>query len=367
MTLLKSFPDRMLILFTFKNSLPQMYLEGSDVIEQNFDLAKDYFESAIEKNSAAGYSGLGTMYLHAKGVERDYPKAYKYFTKAAEQGLVEAQYQIGIMYFNGYGVARNYETAFKYFYLASQAGYVLGYYYLAIMHAEGLGTQKSCSNAVELFKNVAERGTWSKILMDAFTDYKEGKVLNSYIKYSFLAELGYEVAQSNAASLLDNHELQKYYSSNESYTRAFMYWSRSATQGYSVARVKLGDYYYYGQGINVDYELAAAQYRLASDRSAQALFNLGYMHEQGLGLKKDFYLAKRYYDQAADSSYDASIPVLLAKIKLYTVYFFERISELSFEDLLVDTIDYIVFEEWDLYLLTFLVVLLGLILRRNRG
>lgn len=344
-----------------------MYLEGSDVIEQNYELAKDYFTSAIEKNSAAGYCGLGTMYLYGKGVEKDYAKAFRYFNKAAEQGLVEAQYQIGIMYYNGYGVAQNYQDAFKYFYLASQAGYVLGYYYLAIMHAEGLGTQRSCSNAVELFKNVAERGSWSKILMDAFTDYKEGNVLNSYIKYSFLAELGYEVAQSNAASLLDNQELQKYYSSNESYTRAFMYWSRSATQGYSVARVKLGDYYYYGQGINVDFELAAAQYRIASDRSAQALFNLGYMHEQGLGLKKDFYLAKRYYDQAADTSHDANIPVLLAKIKLYIVYSLERLKDLSLEDVLNETIDYIIFEDWDLYLLTFLIVLLGYIVRRNRG
>jgi len=38
----------------------------------------------------------------------------------------------------------------------------------------------------------------------------------------------------------------------------------------------------------VNYEVAALQYRLASDRqgNAQALFNLGYMHEQGFGLKK---------------------------------------------------------------------------------
>lgn len=39
-----------------------MYLEGSsDVIEQNFELAKDYFTSAIEKDSAAGYCGLGKL------------------------------------------------------------------------------------------------------------------------------------------------------------------------------------------------------------------------------------------------------------------------------------------------------------------
>lgn len=58
--------------------------------------------------------------------------------------------------------------------------------------------------------------------------------------------------------------------------------------GYAIARVKLGDYYYYGYGADQDLELAAEQYRLASDRmgSPQAMFNLGYMYEQGIGLQQ---------------------------------------------------------------------------------
>lgn len=59
-------------------------------------------------------------------------------------------------------------------------------------------------------------------------------------------------------------------------------------KGYTVARVKVGDYHFYGLGTPVDYEIAALHYRLASEQqnNAQAMFNLGYMHEQGLGLKK---------------------------------------------------------------------------------
>ena len=33
--------------------------------------------------------------------------------------------------------------------------------------------------------------------------------------------------------------------------RALVYWSRAAAQGYSAARVRLGDYYYYGWGTEV--------------------------------------------------------------------------------------------------------------------
>ena len=52
--------------------------------------------------------------------------------------------------------------------------------------------------------------------------------------------------------------------------------------------MKLGDYYYYGYGTEVNYEASASQYRIASDKlsSPQAMFNLGYMYERGLGLEK---------------------------------------------------------------------------------
>lgn len=55
-----------------------------------------------------------------------------------------------------------------------------------------------------------------------------------------------------------------------------------------MARIKLGDYHFYGYGTDVDYETAVIHYRLASEQqhSAQAMFNLGYMHEKGLGIKQ---------------------------------------------------------------------------------
>ena len=65
--------------------------------------------------------------------------------------------------------------------------------------------------------------------------------------------------------------------------RALVYWSRAAAQGYSAARVRLGDYFYYGHGTDTDYETAAYHYRIASEQqnNAQAMFNLAYMHELG--------------------------------------------------------------------------------------
>lgn len=75
--------------------------------------------------------------------------------------------------------------------------------------------------------------------------------------------------------------------------------------GYSVARVKVGDYHYYGYGTEIDYETAANQYKLASEQqhNAQAMFNLGYMHEQGLGMKRVSYTLLILLEHTYDENY----------------------------------------------------------------
>lgn len=348
--------------------LGKMYLEGGSVVKQSNDTALKYFTMAAEKNNPVGQSGLGLMYLYGKGVSKDYNKAFKYFSLAANQGWVDGQLQLGNMYYSGLGIQRDYKMAIKYYTMASQSGHVLAFYNLAQMHATGTGTVRSCQTAVELFKNVAERGRWGENLMQAYNDYREGHVNEALLKYSFLAELGYEVAQSNAAFILDRGEVE-IFPKNETYPRALMYWNRAAAQGYSVARVKLGDYHYYGYGTDVDYETAAAHYRLASEQqhNAQAMFNLGYMHEHGLGMKKDIHLAKRYYDMAAETSSDAQVPVALALAKLGFVYSLQHIRDSDF-DVLLPTINLtrLLGPDWDLYLMTTLAVMLGIVVYFRR-
>ncbi|CAH1155478.1 unnamed protein product [Phaedon cochleariae] len=162
----------------------------------------------------------------------------------------------------------------------------------------------------------------------AHSDYRNERYDESFTQYALLSELGYEAAQSNAAFMLDRGEVPMF-TTHESLVRALLFWGRAAAQGYSAAQVKLGDYYYYGLGTPVDFEMAATHYRLASDQqhNAQAMFNLGYMHERGLGMEQDMHLAKRLYDRAADTSSDAKVPVALALLKLNVLFGVESIHE----------------------------------------
>ena len=94
---------------------------------------------------------------------------------------------------------------------------------------------------------------------------------------------------------------------------------------------RLGDYYYYGLGTDIDFEAAAFHYRIASEQqnNAQAMFNLGYMHELGHGMPQDIHLAKRFYDMAAETSVDAKVPVALALAKLALVFAVINMEELK--------------------------------------
>ena len=75
------------------------------------------------------------------------------------------------------------------------------------------------TTAVELYKNVAETG-----------------------KCLLLTELGYKVAQSNAAFIKDRKKTELF-DLDELWKRALVYRTRAAAKGYSAARVRLGDYY----------------------------------------------------------------------------------------------------------------------------
>lgn len=230
------------------------------------------------------------MYLEGKGVKADASKAFRYFTSAAEQGAVEGQFYLGYMHYKGFGHLRDHKTAIKYFQLASQSGNLLALYNLGQMHANGIGTPRSCQIAVELFKNVAERGKWTEKFMDAYQKYQFGSVDEAAFDYMLLSELGYEIAQTNFAFLIEENAKKQhlFHTDLEAYKWALTSWSRSANQQYPFARVKLGDFNYYGYGTNVDYAAAIDHYKIAAEnhQSAQAMFNLGYMHEQGLGLDK---------------------------------------------------------------------------------
>ncbi|KAK1170532.1 hypothetical protein AOXY_G7420 [Acipenser oxyrinchus oxyrinchus] len=303
--------------------LGKMYFEGTEATPQDNETAFHYFKLAADRGNPIGLTGLGVMYLYGKGIPVNYTMALRYMKKAAEKDWMDGIFHLGVIYLFGFGVPRDLKVASRYFAFASKHGHHLSHYYLAEMYATGKGAQRSCDIAVKLYMEVCKLGSWSEMFLSAYFAYKEGDMDSALVQYLLLGEMGFEEAQSNAAYLLESN-VSRIFRAAEMYPLAFLQWRRAAAQGYALARIKIGDYHYYGYGTDVDYEAAVIHYRLAAEQqgSAQAMFNLGYMYEQGKGLKKDIHLALRMYDMAVATSSDAHFPVLLATCKLSIVKLF---------------------------------------------
>ncbi|KAJ3379217.1 ERAD-associated protein [Lobulomyces angularis] len=364
-----------------------MYWRGEGVKKADPETARTYFEKGVEWGSAISMNALGLMYRDGiAGLPKDPAKAIQYFVDGANKKNSEAQANLG-EYFYQKGKA-DHAQAMKYFGLASKTGNLLALYRLGEMHTNGLGAnKKSCLIGVGYYKNLVERADWHMPWHHRAQElYNEGDFEGAYIAFSLAAELGYEVSQTNAAWMIDSVEHTESLLSTESYRSALNFWNRAANQGNVDARVKMGDYHYYGYGINqeedesqenfendesnpaakkendfktkndklenkitsndisfaqklfnffgfnyfkknevCDYEKAALYYQVAaeSEHSAIAFFNLGYMHEHGLGVEEDYHLAKRCYDLSLTTNPGAYLPVKLAIMKLNFKFFWK--------------------------------------------
>ncbi|XP_024591214.1 protein sel-1 homolog 2 [Neophocaena asiaeorientalis asiaeorientalis] len=336
-------------------SLGQLHLIGRKGLHQDYYKALYYFLKAAKAGNANAMAFIGQMYLKGNvAAPQNNATAFKYFSMAANKGNAIGLHGLGLLYFYGKGVP--------------VSGQPLALYYLAKMYATGTGVLRSCRTAVELYKGVCELGHWAEKFLTAYFAYKNGDIDSSLVQYALLAEMGYEVAQSNSAFILESKKA-KILEKEKMYPMALLLWNRAATQGNAFARVKIGDYHYYGYGTKKDYQTAAMHYSIAANKyhSAQAMFNLAYMYEHGLGIAKDVLLARRLYDMAAQTSPDAHIPVFLALTKLETVHLFRDI--LFFNQFTMRwkwmKLDNTLGPYWDLFVIGLIVAVL-IFLLRNR-
>ena len=388
--------------------LGHMFANGVGVSEPSNETALALFRAANDKGNARAAYGLGYMHLGGFGVPRDLAKAFEHITAAAEAGSPEAQFHLGALYARGvFGKEKNaprdvaekekengadgadvnvatthayarpsrrdHAKAFYNFNLAAAQGHATATYNLAIMQLSGsLGLPQTCKAACLLLKGLAERGAWTAGVEEARAALAAGRKRAGLVKYMKVAEAGVEVAQANAAFVLDRAEpwyeestddddddtddddarirrrgFEGRFSSvlgasrgssasaSDRERRALHYHKLAADQGNVLSLLKIGDAYFYGRtgvpaaqrrdgggvrdknAFDERRNVSAAVYlRATQRRSAQAMFNLGAMHEHGLGLPKDLHLAKRYYDMALSTDPKAYVPVKLALYKL---------------------------------------------------
>lgn len=193
--------------------------------ESRIAKAKEYFGLAIKAyqrsstnsnlvGAGIGYNGLGYIKLYMPSpqlgivneVDDIRREALELFQKAVEHDSVDGLYNLGNLFLTGVGTKFvDHQKAIKFFTLASQRGHTLSQYRLGELYLHGIGVKKSCENALAHFKAVAEKSDTVVRLLSV------SKSLNSIGRFEqtlqlliITGELGSEMAQNNAAYLLDS-------------------------------------------------------------------------------------------------------------------------------------------------------------------
>ncbi|XP_043399953.1 protein sel-1 homolog 2 isoform X5 [Chelonia mydas] len=381
---------------------------------QNITAAVTLYETLAEKGSHKGQTALGFMFSYGIGMEYNQAKALVYYTFGSLGGNLISQMILGYRYWVGINVPRNCEAALTnyrkvayfiadklekneempvekvrlmeksenlssnndfldwdvhqyYKFLAERGDTQIQKAFYYFLKAAKAGNTHGMAFLGKLYRSVCELGSWSEKFLTAYFAYQDGNIDSSLIQYALLAEMGYEVAQSNSAFILESEQV-KILSNDQMYPLALLLWNRAAAQGNAFARVKTGDYHFYGYGTKRDYVTAAIHYSLAVDHHiAQAMFNLAYMYEHGLGIPEDIHLAKRWYDLAAQTSSDASIPVFLARMKLEVKLLFSEMQLFKqfTSSWKMSKLDTVLRPHWDLFALVVIVILLVLLIRNR--
>jgi len=341
--------------------LGYMYCLGLNV-EKNLDVAYAYFVSAAAQDDALAHNGLGYIYYVGSGIQKKNLKlAFEHFNKSAFGGSADGMFNLASVYLSGQGAELSFRKAALWYTQALDRGHTPAAYSLAIMHLNGIGTVRDCNTAVKLLKQVTERGKWVSDKLNWAYDLQEKFPDAASWLFLKVAETGHEVAQMNAAHLLDTQASFLFFDSppgfgeevpelmkKENKVYAQRFYEMSADHGSASSELRLGDFAYYGWGLqvavedvedhlasdslwddyylqeeqqmlsrdtrfqwqNVSYDAALAHYRKTASMKitgewmqsfvSRASFNMGYMHQFGIGIARDLTVAKRHYQRCME-------------------------------------------------------------------
>ncbi|KAK9266175.1 hypothetical protein L1049_027240 [Liquidambar formosana] len=233
-----------------------------------FEPDSDSSEPKTEEE-ALYYSGVTKMISAvSSGDPRAMKEAASEIEAAAVGGNPHAQSVLGFLYQTGMMREWNRMKAFMYHCFAADGGNVQSRMALAYDYSR--------QDATALYKLVAEKGPWSSLSRWALEAYLKGDVGTAFLLYSRMAELGYEVAQSNAAWILDkygNHSMcmgeSGLCTDAERHQREHSLWWQASKQGNEYASLLIRDAYHHGRvpGVLRDYDHAPEVYTQCKSQS----------------------------------------------------------------------------------------------------
>jgi len=129
------------------------YQEGNSGLDQDYEMALEWFFKASSFKSGIAMWAMGTMFNEGLGVKQDFTQARKWFEKAYDFGYSQACYNIGLLFENGLGVEKDVMKAIEWYSKDEDNGLILArLYYELDIETSAVWYEKMNNNS--LFKKV---------------------------------------------------------------------------------------------------------------------------------------------------------------------------------------------------------------------
>ncbi|XP_045584554.2 protein sel-1 homolog 2 [Procambarus clarkii] len=293
----------------------------------------DLLQMALSLGDKTAHTYLGLLFLQGFGdVPKNLAKAKKHLQQGIKTGSVEAFYLLGRVYEDP-DSSGSLEEAMMMWEVSATFGHVPSAFRVAenywqkmnkaasttvIPESTSAVAENLCREALPFYRMTALSGSWQYLQEAAYDDYRGGRYSSALLKYLLLSDLGYTSAHVNAGRLLDSGVVDVYSSQEAARSEALKVWRRAADAGVAAGHLRLGDMYYYGEGVPRDVVAAAKHYGDGAKLgSAEALFNMANMKEWGEGTFQNITKARMLYQAALEASpEDALVPVSLALFRM---------------------------------------------------
>jgi TPR repeat protein len=114
----------------------------------NFEIAKFYYQEAMQGNIPEAYNNLGELYRFGQGTEQDYDKAISLYNKTYRLGDGVGAYNLAELHRDGHGFELSESKAFEWMKKSAKLGFVSAYVELGLYYLNGIGTQSDEKKAL---------------------------------------------------------------------------------------------------------------------------------------------------------------------------------------------------------------------------
>jgi TPR repeat protein len=257
------------------------------------------FHVAAKMGHSAAQCRLGVCYYRGEGVSKNYPEAVKWFQKAVDSGISMAYFHLGCCYYFGKGVDRDQTKAFLMFHDAALKGDALATYCVGKCYYIGHGPTKDYKLATQWYQKAADMElTDAQISLGHCFRKGEGVPWSFQLFSEWL----------NKAASTRKNQLQEIYDRFEKHAKHLAFNDRNGKED---STNELGRCYFYGEGVEKNYEKAFDLFMTAAEKdSVDAQFNVGNCYFHGHGTKVDKTKAVEWYEKAAESGHPGALNMI---------------------------------------------------------